>query len=113
LHFATSKFPPDKRGGRRSLPYVFTEHGIIMAASVLNSPQAVSMSVYIVRIFVQMRENLMINAEVLKRLAEIDKTLLEHDDALRAVWASLQPLLQPPPEQPRKRIGFNVLPDHS
>jgi len=98
-------------GGRRYLPYVFTEHGVIMAASVLKSPQAVSVSVYIVRMFVQMRENLMMNADILKRLAEIDKTLLEHDDALRVVWSKLQPLLQPPPDPPRRKIGFNVLPD--
>ena len=98
-------------GGRRYLPYVFTEHGVIMAASVLKSPQAVSMSVYITRIFVQMRENLMVNADILKRLAEIDKTSLEHDDALQVVWSKLQPLLQPPPDPPRKKIGF--LPDQS
>ena len=98
-------------GGRRYLPNVFTEHGVIMAASVLKSPQAVSVSVYIARMFVQMRENLMMNADILKRLAEIDKTLLEHDDALRIVWSKLQPLLQPPPDPPRKKIGFNVLPD--
>jgi len=100
-------------GGRRKLPNVFTEHGVIMAASVLKSSQAVSVSVYIARMFVQMRENLMTNADILKRLAEIDKTLLEHDDALRVVWSKLQPLLQPPPDPPRKKIGFNVLPDQS
>jgi len=91
----------------RHLPFAFTEHGAIMAATVLNSPQVVAMSVYVVRAFMQMRQHLAANAAILKRLAEIDKTLLEHDDALRAIWTSLQPLLAPPPETPRRRIGFN------
>ena len=89
-------------------PYVFTEHGAIMAATILNSPEAVKMSVFVVRAFMRMREQLLANAAILKRLAEIDKTLLEHDSALRTVWTKLQPLLAPPPETPRKRIkGFN------
>ncbi len=54
-----------------------------------------------------MREQLAANAAILKRLAEIDKTLLEHDSALRAIWTKLQPLLAPPPELPKRRIGFN------
>ena len=87
-------------------PYAFTEHGAIMAATVLNSPQAVAMSVYVVRAFVSMREQLAANSAILKRLAEIDKTLLEHDSALRDVYRKLLPLLQPPPQPSRRRIGF-------
>ena len=79
-----------------------------MAATVLNSPEAVAMSVFVVRAFMQMREQLAANAAILKRLAEIDKTLLEHDSALRTIWTKLQPLLAPPPEPPRRRIGFNA-----
>jgi len=94
------------RGGRRSLPWVFTEHGALMAANVLRSERAARMSVYVVRAFVQMREWLVANAEILKRLAEIDKTLLEHDQSLQLIWTQLQPLLAPPPEPARKRIGF-------
>jgi hypothetical protein len=90
----------------KSLPYAFTEHGAIMAAMVLNSPQAVAMSVYVVRAFIQMRERLAANAAILKRLAEIDKTLLEHDRSLQVIWNKLQPLLQPPPAPPKRRIGF-------
>jgi hypothetical protein len=87
-------------------PHAFTEHGAIMAAMVLNSPAAVAMSVFVVRAFLQMREQLAANAAILKRLAEIDKTLLEHDGALRGIWTQLQPLLAPPPEKPRRRMGF-------
>jgi hypothetical protein len=98
-----------KRGQNlKYLPFAFTEHGAIMAATILNSPEAVAMSVFVVRAFLQMREQLAANAAILKRLAEIDRTLLEHDSALRAIWTKLQPLLAPPPEPPRRRIkGFN------
>ena len=88
-------------------PYAFTEHGAIMAAMVLSSPQAVSMSVYVVRAFTQMRERLVANAAILKRLAQIDGSLLRHDAALRDIYRKLLPLLQPPPEPPKRRIGFH------
>jgi hypothetical protein len=92
----------------RHRPHAFTEHGAIMAATILNSPEAVAMSVFVVRAFMQMREQLVANAAILKRLAEIDKTLLEHDSGLRTIWTKLQPLLAPPPEPPKRRIkGFN------
>jgi hypothetical protein len=90
----------------KSLPFAFTEHGAIMAATVLNSRQAVSMSVYVVRAFIRMREQLVANTAILKRLAEIDKSLLQHDAALRDIYRKLLPLLQPPPEPPKRRIGF-------
>jgi len=99
------------RGGRRYAPYAFTEHGAIMAATVLNSPEAVAMSVFVVRAFMQMRERLIANAAILKRLAEIDKTLLEHDSALNTIWTKLQPLLAPPPDPPRPEIGFHIKED--
>ena len=82
-----------------------------MVATVLNSPAAVTMSVFVVRAFVRMREHLAANAVTLQRLAEIDKTLLEHDQALGVIWQQLQPLLQPPAEPPKRRIGFR--PDES
>jgi hypothetical protein len=86
----------------------FTEHGALMAATVLNSPQAVAMSVYIIRAFIKTREDLAANTAILKRLAEIDKTLLLHDTALRDIYQKLRPLLAPPPEQPKPEIGFHV-----
>jgi hypothetical protein len=64
------------------------------------------MSVFVVRAFVQMREHILANADVLKRLAEIDKTLLKHDRSLQIIWQELQPLLTPPPAPPKPRIGF-------
>ena len=90
----------------KHLPYAFTEHGAIMAANVLNSPQAVAMGVYVIRAFIQQREVLSANEAILKRLAEIDKTLLQHNAALRDVYQKLLPLLQPPPDPLRPKIGF-------
>ena len=77
-----------------------------MAATVLNSPNAVAMGLYVVRAFVQMREQIVANAKILQRLSEIDKTLLEHNSALRTMWKKLQPLLEPPPPAPKRKIGF-------
>ena len=91
----------------RYRPHVFTEHGALMAANILHSERAVEMSVFVIRAFVRIREQLVANAAILKRLAEIDKTLLEHDSALRTIWTKLQPLLAPPPDPPKRRIGFN------
>jgi len=95
-------------GGRRYLPYVFTEHGAIMAASVLNSRRAVQLSVFVVRAFIKMREQLLNRTEMGKRLADIEKTLLSHDTALRDLYQKIRPLLLPPPEPLRKQIGFQA-----
>jgi len=97
-----------RRGGRRKLPRVFTEHGSIMAATVLNSQRAVAMSVYVVRAFVKMRRELLADATLEARLERIEKTLLTHDTALRDVYQKLKPLLLPPPEKPKPRIGFHT-----
>ncbi len=97
----------DKRGhgGQRHLPWAFTEHGALMAANILRSPEAIRMSVFIIRAFVKQREALSTNAEILRRLHDIDHTLLEHDDALRDLYEKLLPLLTHP-EPPRRKIGF-------
>ena len=99
---------PAGRGGRRKPALVFTEHGAIMVATILRSPRAVKMSVYVVRAFVRMREELMTGAVILRRLAEIDKKLVTHDVVLRDVYEKLRPLLAPPPEAPRKELGFHT-----
>jgi hypothetical protein len=92
----------------RFLPRVFTENGALMAANVLNSPDAVRMSVHVVRAFIKQRELIAGQAEILKKLAQIDATLLKHDEALRIIWQELQPLLAPPPEPQKPEIGFHV-----
>ena len=98
-----------KRGQNiKYLPYAFTEHGAIMAATVLNSPQAVTMSLFVVRAFIKQREILLAQADVLTRLAQMDTLLLQHDDAIQVIWRELQPLLSPPPSPPTPEIGFHV-----
>jgi hypothetical protein len=78
------------------------------AANILNSPRAAAMSVYVIRAFVKLREDIAANATILKRLAEIDKTLLVHDVTLREILQKLRPLLEPPPLPPKPEIGFHV-----
>jgi ORF6N domain len=93
---------------RKYRPWAFTEHGALQAANILRSDRAIAMSVYVIRAFIEQREKLAANAAILKRLAEIDRTLLEHDTALREIYQKLLPLLAPPPETPRKQIGFHA-----
>jgi ORF6N domain len=99
-----------KRRRKTHRPWVFTEHGALQAANVLRSDRAVAMSVYVIRAFIEQREKLAANAAILKRLAEIDKTLLEHDTALRDIYQKLLPLLAPPSEPQRRQIGFHAAP---
>ena len=96
---------------RKFLPWAFTEHGALMAANILRSDRAVQMSVFVVRAFVRQREQLSVNADVLRRLGEIDQKLLRHDDSIVAVLNIIKSLIAPrpsllPPPPPKKRIGF-------
>ncbi len=95
------------RGGRRKLPLVFTEHGAIMAASVLNSERAVQMSVYVVRAFVQLRE-LMVDHKVLAdKLDALERRVSHHDNSLVALIDAIRALTEQP--KPLKRpIGFTA-----
>lgn len=102
-----SQFVTASKRNIRYRPYVFTEYGAFMAANVLNSPRAVAMSIYVIRAFVRLRETLAVNHLSEKRLAEIDKVLLDHDAALRELYEKIRPLLAPPPEKPKRRIGFH------
>jgi len=95
-----------RRGGRTKLPWAFTEHGALMAASVLNSDRAIAMSIYVIRAFVESRDKIAANATILRRLAEIDRTLILQDTALRDIYQKLVPLLSPPPDPPMRQIGF-------
>jgi hypothetical protein len=103
-----SQIATSYHGGRRYLPWVFTEHGVLMAANVLRSKRASDMGIFIVRAFIRLREQVSANTAILKRLAEIDKTLLQHDSAVRDLYHKLLPLLQPPAHPPKRRIGFHA-----
>jgi len=109
---ATSK---KGRGGRRKLPWAFTEHGAIMAATVLNSERAVAISVYVVRAFVKFRKLLAGNRDLAKKFAELERRLTErldiHEKAILKLFAEIQEILNPPPpvevEKHKRRIGFH------
>ena len=101
----------------RHLPYAFTENGAVMAATILNSPEAIRMSIFVVRAFVQMRELLGSTRELAKQLADLEKKLTsrldEHEGAIVEVLRRVMDILDPPPppEPPRRRIGFQVEPE--
>jgi hypothetical protein len=103
-----------KRGKNiKYLPYVFTEHGAIMAANVLNSPQAVRMSVFVVRAFIKLREMLATHNELAHKLAELERKLQNHDESIRSLVVAIRQLMRPlEPEPPKKRIGFLVEEPH-
>lgn len=86
-------------------PWALTEHGAIMAASVLNSSQAVEMSLFVVRAFIRLREFARGHGEIVKRLDALEKKVAGHDEDLLQMFAALRALLEPPPKR-RRRIGF-------
>ncbi|MBI5750674.1 MAG: ORF6N domain-containing protein [Hydrogenophilales bacterium] len=102
---------------RKYLPYVFTEHGAIMAATILNSPQATEASVYVVRAFVRLREVLASHKELAKRLDDLEQTTeglaLQHDTfarntraQLKQVFDAIRELMTPPAAPAKRPIGF-------
>jgi len=95
----------------RFAPYAFTEHGAIMAATILSSPRAVEMTVYVVRAFVQLREMLASNRELARRFAQLetrlDKKLTSHDEAIAAILSAIRQLMHPPVPK-RRPIGFTA-----
>jgi phage regulator Rha-like protein len=95
-----------KRGMNiKYLPYAFTEHGAIMAANVLNSPQAVKMSVFVVRAFIKLRELLSTHKELTYKLAQLEQKLQNHDESIRSLVVAIRQLMTPP-ETRRRPIGF-------
>ena len=100
--FATSKNPG--RGGRRYAPLAFTEHGAVMLASVLSSQVAVATSVQVVRAFVRLRQILESNADLARKLEDLEK---RYDGQFRVVFQAIRELMAPP-ESPPKRIGFKA-----
>ena len=94
-------------GGKRKAPWVFTEHGAIMLASVLKSDIAIQASVRVVRAFVKLREMVAANAQLAAKLKELERRLDSHDEAIVDLFAALNRLLEPP-EKPKRKIGFHV-----
>jgi len=96
-----------EHGGRRYPPYAFTEHGAIMAASVLNSRRAIEMSIFVVRAFVSMREGITANHQLAAKLAELEQRLENHDEEIEDLVLAIRQLMIRAVRK-RRRIGFEV-----
>jgi len=94
-------------GGRRYLPYVFTEHGVAMLSSVLKSKRAIQMNIFIIRAFIKMRENLDNYKDLAIKINEIEIVQIHDHDMLRSVHEVVKQLINPI-EKPKKQIGFNI-----
>jgi hypothetical protein len=102
--FATSSL----HGGKRKLPWGFTEHGALMLASVLKSPVAIEASVRVVRAFVLMREQLAAHKELAGKLADLEQRVGGHDAAIQDLFEAIRQLVEPPLPEKRREIGFHV-----
>jgi hypothetical protein len=104
--------PNRPRGGRRYVPFAFTEHGALMAATVLNSNRAIRMSVFVVRAFVRLREILAANRQVAAKIYELETRLDTHDSTIHELIEAIKDLMMPE-DPPRRPIGFQLLPGKS
>lgn len=94
---------------RKYRPYVFTEHGAMMAANLLNSPQAVEVSVFVVRAFVKLRQWMASQKQLSEKLDELDRKVAGHDEAIRQLVAAMRQLMSPPPATRKRPIGFHAV----
>jgi len=99
-HLSNLKFSP-------ALPLAFTEHGAIMAASVLNTQQAIEAGIFVVRAFVRLREILATHRRLARKLKELEARLGEHDEQIQVIFEAIHQLMSPP-DKPPKKIGFEV-----
>jgi hypothetical protein len=112
LRSQNATLKPGRGRHRKYRPWAFTEYGAIMAATILNSPRAVEMRLYVVRAFVHLRELLASNTELARRLDELEGKLHGHDAAITAILAAIRELVEPP-EAKRRAIGFTADVDSS
>jgi hypothetical protein len=101
-----SQFATSSWGGRRKLPYAFTEHGAIMAASVLNSPRAIEISVHVVRAFIHLRELVSSNNELSQKLDKLERKFAGHDRAISELINTIRQLMSPSASDKKRPIGF-------
>jgi len=101
-----SQIATSKSGGRRYLPYVFTEQGVAMLSSVLNSERAIQVNIAIMRAFVKLRQILSANKELAHKLIELERKIEKHDGEIQAIFEAIRQLMSPEPEESRRIIGF-------
>ena len=102
-----SQFVISSWGGRRTNPYAFTEQGVAMLSSVLRSKRAVQVNIAIMRAFVRLRELLSTNKELALKLSQLEGKIEKHDEEIQDIFDAIRQLMAPPPEKPKRRIGFH------
>jgi hypothetical protein len=103
-----SQFVTSSWGGRRYSPLAFTEQGVAMLSSVLNSPRAIRVNIEIMRTFVRLRQMISTNKELARKLDELERKVSTHDKAIAGLIAAIRELATPAPPRPARRIGFIV-----
>ena len=101
-----SQFATSKKGGRRYLPYVFTEQGVAMLSSVLNSERAIDVNIAIIRVFVKLRHILSTHKEFSRKLNELERKIERHDAEIQSIFEAIHQLMAIP-EEPNRKIGFH------
>ncbi|MFN7937785.1 MAG: ORF6N domain-containing protein [Bryobacteraceae bacterium] len=106
LQIAISNGGKGVRGGRRYLPYAFTQEGVAMLSSVLNSALAIQVNIAIMRVFVKIREVLAANQDLARKIEMLEKKYEEHDEEIQKVFDAIRQLLEPPVNPGKRKIGF-------
>ena len=96
------------RGGRRYLPYTFSEQGVAMLSSVLNSKRAIEVNIVIMRAFVQLRKIIGSHDELSRKFSDLERKLGDHDEQIQVIFEAIRQLMAPPDENARKKIGFTA-----
>ena len=102
FQFGTSSW-----GGTRKLPYVFTEQGVAMLSSVLNSERAIQVNIAIMRAFVELRQVLLTHKELAQKLEELERKYQLHETDIQMIFEAIKKLIEPPDEPPKPRFGLN------
>lgn len=108
LTFQSGISKPAGRGGRRYLPYVFTEQGVAMLSSVLNSDHAIAVNIAIMRTFVRLRDYLATHQDLARKLEDVERTQQDHGAHIQQIYEYIAQLLEPAPAPARRRIGFSA-----
>ena len=90
------------------LPYAFTEHGVAMLANVLKSKKAVRISIYIIKVFIKLRNILLAHKELASKIKELEGKISQHDEDIQLIFEAIRKLMTPPPEKPKRKIGFHA-----
>ena len=102
-----SQFATSSWGGRRYLPYVFTQEGVTMLSSVLNSERAIKVNIQIMRAFVKLKELLLTHKDLAIKLEALERKYVNHDKKIKAIFEAIKKLLEPKPVEQKRIIGFH------